>query len=90
MPSERRPLNVGSASTNFGMLLPESGVCGVLTDFPWTVVMSSSPPLALSQPALARAPSAPAAIERTGIEKVVSPHDRRSFHDESVLYGNAV
>ena len=69
MPSERRPLNVGSGSTNFAMVLPESGVCGVVTDADWTVVTSSlSLSLALSQPALVM-PSAPTAIERTGTKK---------------------
>src|SRR4029079_6398515 len=67
VPSERVPLSSGRASTNFATLLPESGVCGVVTDGELFGVTSSA---ALSQPALALTANAAAAIALAEIEKL--------------------
>ena len=67
VPSERLPLSSGSGSTNFATVLPESGVCGVVTDAELSGVTSSA---ALSQPAPALMANAAAAIAVAEIEKL--------------------
>src|SRR5262252_196978 len=68
VPSDRVPLSNGSGSTNFATPLPDSGVCGVVTDFDCATLVS---PAWLSQPApVMDIANTPTGTETPGIEKV--------------------
>src|SRR5689334_803291 len=83
-PLMRRPLNVGSGSTNFGIEFPSSNVWGVVTD---ACVVTPSDDCAPGSAALTPQPAAIAATAQTAVSDLacVAARRRIAARDAGVL-----
>src|SRR3954453_19806782 len=72
-PLMRRPLNVGSGSTNFGIEFPSRSVCGVVTDACVVTPSDDSAPGS----ALTPQPAAMVATAQTAVSERAGQFDRR-------------